>query len=78
MEWTSNLNDILAVSWENLSLGFQTRSDINQAVQSQKMARYLKFRSTINVVKTKGLISCVVTVQLICACFHICRKQVFS
>ena len=30
--------------WENWSLGFPTRSDTNRAVQSQKMARGLKFR----------------------------------
>ena len=30
--------------WENRSLGFPTRSDTNQAVQLQKMARGLKFR----------------------------------
>ena len=30
------------MSCENLSLEFPTRSDINQAVQSQKMARGLK------------------------------------
>ena len=29
---------------ENRSLGFPTRSDTNQAVQPQKMARGLKFR----------------------------------
>ena len=46
----------------------------NQAVQSQKKARSLKFRikfkkkrdSTIRVVKTKMLISCAFTAQLIC------------
>ena len=35
---------ILAASRENLTLGFPTRSDINRAVQPQKMARDLKFR----------------------------------
>ena len=29
---------------KNLSSGFQTRSDTNQAVQPQKMARDLKYR----------------------------------
>ena len=33
-----------AVLRENLSSGFPTRSDTNQAVQSQQMARGLKFR----------------------------------
>ena len=44
-------------------------SDINQAVQPQKMARGLKFRKqrdcTIYEVKTKALISWVVTAKLI-------------
>ena len=57
-----------------------TRSDTNRAVQSQKQARSLKFRikeeerlyypccdCTIRVAKTKVLISCAVTAQLICA-----------
>ena len=35
---------ILATSSENLSSGLPTRSDINRAVQPQKMARGLKFR----------------------------------
>ena len=33
----------LAASLENLSSGFLTRSDTNQAVQPQKMAGSLKF-----------------------------------
>ena len=44
---------------------FPTRSDTNRAVQPQKMVRGVKFRR-INVEKTKVLISCVVTLQLIC------------
>ena len=32
-----------AMSGENLSLGFQTRSDTNRAVQQQEMDRDLKF-----------------------------------
>ena len=35
---------IIEVWIENLSSGFLTRSDINQAVQPQEMARGLKFR----------------------------------
>ena len=50
------------------------RSDTNQAVQSQKQARSLKFRiyfkkkrnCTIRVAKTKTLISFAVTAKLIC------------
>ena len=34
---------VLAVTHENLSLGFPSRSDTNRAVQPQKMARGLKF-----------------------------------
>ena len=56
----------------NQHFGFLTRSDTNQAVQRQKIAKHLKFRielekkrdCTILTVKTKRLISCVVT--------HIC------
>ena len=50
-----------------------TRSDKNQAVQSQKKARSLKFQFmkkrnfTIRVPKTKALISFAVTAKLICA-----------
>ena len=43
-----------------LSLGFPSRSDTNRHVQSQKQA------STILGEKTKALISCAVTAQLIC------------
>ena len=35
---------IRAVTRENRSSGFPTRSDINRSMQSQKMARSLKFR----------------------------------
>ena len=49
---------------------FLNRSDTNQAVQSQKQARSLKFRKkrkcTIRVAKTKALISFAVTAKLIC------------
>ena len=59
---------------ENLSLGLPTRSDTNQAVRTQKIARGLKFQikevdvltyCTIYVVKTKALISSRVTTQLV-------------
>ena len=58
-----------AVLHEDLLLGFLTRSDINRAVQPQKMARGLKFwiqelEGLYYVVKTKAIISCVLTVQL--------------
>ena len=50
---------------------FPNRSDTNQAAQSQKQARSLKFKKkrkcTICVAKTKALISFVVTAKLICA-----------
>ena len=49
---------------------FPTRSDTNQAVQSHKQARSLKFRTqrkcSIRVAKTKALISFAVTAKLIC------------
>ena len=46
-----------------------TRSDTNWAVQSLKIAIGFKKKRncTIRVVKTKALISCAVTAQLICA-----------
>ena len=52
---------------------FPNRSDTNQAVQSQKMARSLNFgvkerrNCIIRVAKTKALISFAVTAKLICA-----------
>ena len=52
---------------------FLTRTDTNQPVQSQKKVKSFKFQIheeegfTICVAKTKALISCAVTVQLICA-----------
>ena len=53
--------------------GVPTRSHTNQAVQPYKITRGLKFRiyvksrdCTIYVAKTKSLISCAVTAQLIC------------
>ena len=64
---------IRAASQENLSSGFQTSSDTNQAVQPQKMARGLEIRiskmrgCSIYLAIIKALISYVVTAQLICA-----------
>ena len=56
------------------TIWFPTGYDINRAVQSQKMARSLKFRmkeeeeyGTIHIAKTKALISFAVTAKLICA-----------
>ena len=63
---------IPAVSLENLYLGFPTRSDTNLAVQPKKLVRGLKFGikerrdCIIYVAKTKVLIGCAVTGQLIC------------
>ena len=57
---------------EKWSSGFLTRSDTNLSVQSQKKARslkyqiYVEFMYTIPGAKTKVLISCAVTAQLIC------------
>ena len=68
---------------ENQSSGIPTRSDTNRPVQLQNMARSFGFRKkrncTIRVVKTKALISCVVTAQLICVslCFRIGENPVF-
>ena len=53
---------------------FPTRSDTNLAVQPQKMVR----DHTINVAKTKALISCAVTAQLICFYFSHMKKKRFS
>ena len=75
---------MLATSRENLSPGFPTRSDTNRTVQRQKMASCLIFRilevedCTIYVAKTKALMSCAVTVQLICAFVFAYAKSRFS
>ena len=67
---------------EKQSLGFRTRSDTNQPVQLEKMARSLKFQiyeernCTISEAKTKALISCAVTAQLICA-FFLAKAVIF-
>ena len=71
-----------AMSQENLSSGFPTWSDTNQAVQPQKVARGLKFRTDeveglcylIYVEKTMALISCAPLFSHTC----VCKKQVFS
>ena len=74
-----------AASRENLSSGFQTWSDTDQAVQQQKMLRGLKFwlleveglfyRSSEN----KGADQlCDYHTPDLCLCFLICKKQVFS
>ena len=58
------------------------QADTNLAVQKQKMARGLKFREerdcTIYLAKTKTLISCVATAQLICAFVFAYAKNRFS
>ena len=71
---------------ENLSLGFPTMSDTNQAVQPQKMARDLKFLIKeleglyYLCSKNKGTdkLRCAVTAQLICAFVSTCAKSMFS
>ena len=73
------------VSIENLSLVFPTRSDTNQAVQQQKMARGFQFR----ILEVEGLFypssENKGSDQLrgnrasdLSLCFHTCEKQVFS
>ena len=63
---------------------FPTWSDINQAVQLQKMARGLNFgfrksrECTIYVAKTKALISFAVTAKLICVFVFAYAKRWFS
>ena len=63
---------------------FPTSSDTNQAVQLHKIARDLKFRfrkkrdRTINVAKTKALITFVVTAKLICVFVFAYAKGLFS
>ena len=69
---------------ENRSSGFPTRSDTNRAVQQQKMARGLNFGfrkkrdCAICVEKTKALISCAVTAQLICVFVFAYAESRFS
>ena len=76
---------IRAASKENLSPGFPTRPDTNQAVESQKMIRGLKFRIKIEegfyypCSENKGAdqlrSDCAADLRL---CFRICKKPVFS
>ena len=72
-----------------MSSGFPTRSDTNQAVQPQKMARGLEFRiekeeelyyllSHFAYAKTKTLISFAVTAKLICVFVFAYAKCWFS
>ena len=73
---------ILSLVTKNLSLGFLTRSDTNQAVPPQKMVRGLnlgieKVVQMYSVAKTRTLISCMSAADL-CLCFRICKTQVFS
>ena len=62
--------------------GFRTRSNTNQAVQLQKMSGGLKFRKkrdfTIYVAKSKALISCSITSQLILVFVFAYAKSQFS
>ena len=58
-------------SHEKNNNGFSTRSDTNRPVQSQKIeARNFGFKKkrdcSIHVAKTKLLVSCAITAQLIC------------
>ena len=72
------------MSKENLSSEFPAISDINQGVRPMKMALDLifsvvmrKLDCTIHEAKTKMLISCLVTAQLICAFDFAMGKAVF-
>ena len=68
---------------DNRSSEFSTRSDTNKAAQPQKIARGLKFRlfevkELYCVAKTKALISCAVSAQLICVfVFTYMQNQAF-
>ena len=73
-----------AASRESLSFGFPTRSHTNRVVEPQKMVRDLKFWIMeveglyyLNT-KTKVLINCTVTAQLICAFVFAYAKSGFS
>ena len=47
---------VRAMSQENLSLGFQTRSDTNWTVQSQKMARdWIKEEEELNYICSENI-----------------------
>ena len=66
-----------------MSSGFSTRSDTNQAIKPHKTVRGLKFLIQEEVLyyicsKTKALIRCAVTAQLICAFVFEYAKSKFS
>ena len=70
---------------KNRSSVFPTRLDTNRAEQPQKMARGLRFRILkveglyySYLAKTKALISCAVTAQLLCVFVFAYKKPVFS
>ena len=66
---------------ENRSLWFLTRTYTNQFEQSQKMPGSFKFNKkrdcTIRIAKTKVMISCADTAQLICAFVFTQAKSIF-
>ena len=73
--------DYLSLCVRKPTIWVPTRSDTNQAVQSQKMARaagnfgFRKKRNcTIRVAKTKALFSFAVTAKLICADLRLCFR----
>ena len=63
-----------------MSLGFLTRSDSDRTVYPQKMPTVLEFWMdfTMYVAKSKTVISCVVTAQLICVFVFTYVKSRFS
>ena len=69
---------------KNPSSGFPTMSDTKRIEQPLKIARGMKFglrkwrNCTFYVAKTKALISCAVTEQLICAFVFAYAKSSFS
>ena len=76
---------IRAASRQNMSSGFPTGSDTNRTVQPQKMTRGFKFRIYEEEVlyyrcsaRTKALVSCAVTAQLICSFVFAFAKIWFS
>ena len=67
IKMNGDLQMIGATSRKNLSLGFPTRPDTNQAVQQQKMAMGLKFRIwEVERLYLSSEISFLVTMMLIC------------
>ena len=75
------------MSKENLSSEFPAISDINQGVRPMKMMKMAldlifsvvmkKWECTIHVAKTKMMISCLVSAQLICSFDFAMSKSVF-